>query len=723
MKKIKKVKLPKLFTKKYSEKKLKNRVLKKIYIPADKKLVQSLLVSGKDSKGRKVYSFDAQKAAPPATIRKLKIIAKDLKKQKGRVRIANLLASVICIVVIFAGIAIFGNILARKLITGAMENTFGAVCDIENVDFDLLDTRFVIENLEQANRAKPMTNLFEVGRFELYFNLLELTRGKLVSENVEITGIQAGTERSTSGELSPRKEKKYQKKKEREERNPGSVRKAVSAQMDKIKSEVSIDSGITAVKNQLDPAAILDREKEKLQSPAALQELSETIPDIAASWRENSTKAETQIAETRDAAKKLAAIKIDEIKTVDDGQRVLKTIHSAQKTIDKNVTMISSYSSRLETDRKKILTLSGKAQDAIAADSRHLSSLAQSVSGFNLEGGQSLIAKVFETFAVSAFGEYYPWLERGLSLLQKGQSSTRATKNQTTDAKKTVTDRLTGRTFTFGPDPVPGILFRNITISGSDDSTDFSAEGQIQDLSNNADQLDKPVLVTLGAVHGSMSESVRAAIDLRTEAGTVLDSDFSARGYPVSLDSSGTRGVPSIDGTLSVKGNVTVMQNRAVAMDAVLQINPAQLSIEPFEPDYVYSAYRQVISGIQAVNCTVQIDVSSEGDFRTSVSTNADTILYRAIRQQLDRQFDRIKGQFRQEADAYIQDQKKQHADNLKLFTDEQNRFKKMETEVQNQDAVADRKEQEVEKRISELVNKKTAPVLKDAEKSLKKLF
>lgn len=723
MKRVKKIKLPKLFKKKYSEKKLKNRVLKKIYIPADKKLVQSLLVSGKDSKGRKIYSFDAQKASPPATLRKLKVIAKDLKKQKGRVKVVNLLASVICVIVIFAGVALFRNVLARKLITGAMENTFGAVCDIGRIDFDIFNTRFVMEDLEQANRSKPMTNLFEIGRFELYFNLLEMTRGKLVSENVEITGIRAGTERTVSGTLSAGKEKKYLRKKKEEEKNPGPVRKAIADGMAGIQDEVSLDSGLAAVKNQLDPAAILEREKAKLQSPAALDELSETLPGLSAEWEEKSDKAENRIAETRAMAKKVAAININEIKTLEDGQRLLGTIESAKKAIDKNVSMISEYSADFEADRKTAMTLSRKAQEAISADSRYLSSLAQSVSSFNLDSGKGLISQVIETFAISAFGKYYPWLDRGLALLQTRQSSTRSKKNQTLKAKKSVADRLPGRTFLFGPDPVPGIVFRNISLSGSDRETAFNAEGQIQNLSNNADQLGQPALVKLGTVHDTMRETVQATVDLRTDAETVVDSLITAQGYPVSLESSGTRGIPSLEGTLSTNGQIVIMQNRSVSADATMRIYSAKLAVEPFEPDYVYSAYRRALSGIRTIDARVKIAVSPDGNFNTSVSTNADTMLYRSIQQRLDNQFDSVRGQFDREKDAYIQEQQQQHSGTMKVFTAAQDRFKKSENEILNQENGVERKQEEVEKRIREMVNKNAAPVLQDAAKGLKKLF
>jgi len=206
MKKEKEIKLPGLFKKKYTAKKYQKKILKKIFILADRTLIESIVVESTDKKGRPVFTFDSAKLQDPKQGKKLKLIAKEIKKQKGRFKFLNILVAVACVVVLLFGIALFRNVIARRLVTGAFEGAFGAQCDIGYIDVNLFDTRFTMENLAQANRSKPMTNLFEIARFDVYFNFLELTRGKLVSENMEITGIRWGTERTTSGTLPPNKE-------------------------------------------------------------------------------------------------------------------------------------------------------------------------------------------------------------------------------------------------------------------------------------------------------------------------------------------------------------------------------------------------------------------------------------------------------------------------------------------------------------------------------------
>ena len=81
-------KIPSIFRKKYTSKKLQKKILKKLFIPADKTYIESLFVEI-EKKGKKqipifaipseiVQKFDKKER------KRLKIIAKQIKKQKGR---------------------------------------------------------------------------------------------------------------------------------------------------------------------------------------------------------------------------------------------------------------------------------------------------------------------------------------------------------------------------------------------------------------------------------------------------------------------------------------------------------------------------------------------------------------------------------------------------------------------------------------------------------------
>ena len=199
-------KLPRLFRKTYKEKKFRKRILKFLRLPADREFVDGLFAREEKTtpKGKTLVFRRVPDAAhiPLQDCKRLKKLGKAVKKQRhGRVRLLYIALVFAAFAAILCVIGLFRNRIARAAVTAAMQGIFGAKCDIGRIDLDIFHTRFTIEDLAVADKNEPMKNLFEVGRFDLYFNLLELTRGKLVSENMELTGVTWGTVRETSGAL------------------------------------------------------------------------------------------------------------------------------------------------------------------------------------------------------------------------------------------------------------------------------------------------------------------------------------------------------------------------------------------------------------------------------------------------------------------------------------------------------------------------------------------
>ena len=86
-KKVSAKKLPGLFKKKYTEDKFKKKVLKKIYIDADKKLVEKQFRKQKDSKGNTIICVDKTAELSNADFIRCKTIAKEVNICYDRVRI------------------------------------------------------------------------------------------------------------------------------------------------------------------------------------------------------------------------------------------------------------------------------------------------------------------------------------------------------------------------------------------------------------------------------------------------------------------------------------------------------------------------------------------------------------------------------------------------------------------------------------------------------------
>ena len=79
-------KLPKMLRKKYSQKKFERKVLKRIYIPRDKEFIASYFMPVEGAKKPCVMIPDDRIFTKQELVR-LKILSKEIRKQKGRVKL------------------------------------------------------------------------------------------------------------------------------------------------------------------------------------------------------------------------------------------------------------------------------------------------------------------------------------------------------------------------------------------------------------------------------------------------------------------------------------------------------------------------------------------------------------------------------------------------------------------------------------------------------------
>ena len=461
------MKLHKLYRATYDERAFSKKVLGKIRVPADKSAVNRLVVKGTNPKnGKPAYSFDVTKATDKKTIANLNRIAKDIRRQKGRFNAVSLLLAVALLAAIILAVALFRNVIVRTAITVSLEGAFGAKCDIETVDVGFFDTRVRVSGLSVANKDKPMKNLFEIGEFMLDFDLLELTRAKLVADGVKVTGIAWNTDRKTSGELPPKKKKKANDG----DSAPNPVLSAILSEAGKASSGISLDAGLAAVQDQLDPVKIIERERANLASPAVLEKIEDTIPPLAAAWEKKGAEARKTADTATGKIAALSKVKVESIKTVEEARKLVSDIDAASKGLKDAVSYAKAASLEIARDTKTVKGLSAEAEAALKSDKERLSKLADKVRSFNLETGKGLVSSAFSSFFVSALGSYYPYVDKGLSFIRESQATKKMAKKQTLKQKTRAIDRLPGRDIAFGSRSLPRVLFREIELSARDAS-------------------------------------------------------------------------------------------------------------------------------------------------------------------------------------------------------------------------------------------------------------
>ena len=150
-KKYPRSKLPSIFKKAYSAKKFEGKIEKKLYVPADKTYISSLFKQSKDKKGREVLRVPAECEFTKKEIKRLKLLSKQIKANKGRIKVVPFIAVAAVIAALGITVTIFKNPVAKIAIKSGMQGIFGAKCDVGSVDIQFFDSHVTIENFAQAS--------------------------------------------------------------------------------------------------------------------------------------------------------------------------------------------------------------------------------------------------------------------------------------------------------------------------------------------------------------------------------------------------------------------------------------------------------------------------------------------------------------------------------------------------------------------------------------------
>ena len=194
-------KIPSLFRKKYTAKKLEKKIYKKLYVPDDKKYVKGLFeeIEKKGDKKIPIYGIPQKKAEQLAKkdMKRLKSLAKQIKSQKGRINFVPLIATLCFVAAIPVCFTLFKNVIIKKVIQGVYETVFEARCDIEKVDFKFFDASLRVKKIEIANKDDVMKNLVDIGSVSVDFDLVQLLKKRFVADELSVLDVNSGTERKS----------------------------------------------------------------------------------------------------------------------------------------------------------------------------------------------------------------------------------------------------------------------------------------------------------------------------------------------------------------------------------------------------------------------------------------------------------------------------------------------------------------------------------------------
>ncbi len=390
-------KIPGIFRKAYTGKKLEKKVLSRLFVPKDREYVGSLFVSA----GEDLYAVPADRMFSADEIKRLKTLASQMKSQKGRVRVIPLVIAAAAVVLVVWAVAAFKNTAVKSVLQKAGEAVFRAKCDIRSVDLRIFDSSLTVTGFAAADRNAPMKNLFEIEKTVIDYELNALLIGRFVMAVIQVSGIAAGTDRTVSGALPEKK---------KEEEKPSSGNPEFSRQMETLLAELKKRSGagIEAVLAQYNPEAIVTSLYGELQSPALAGSLETELKTLVAEW-ENKADETTEIVESlASSVRRALEIRSSSVSSPEELKKAVEDVSAVIENVRNTTVFVQDTAKRIETDAAAVQRMVGDVDRAIQHDISFASEQVKKMASFTVSDAQRLVSQSFDTMAFAVLGEWYP---------------------------------------------------------------------------------------------------------------------------------------------------------------------------------------------------------------------------------------------------------------------------------------------------------------------------
>ena len=637
-------KLPGMFRKTYTEKAFEKRILRKIYIEEDRELVESIFTE-RVSADRKGRALKTPKLAVPASgefakdeVKRLTLIAKSVKRNRGRFRVVPFVAVVGFVAALVLVVSAFKNKIARKAITYACESAFGAKTDVGYVDVRLLGIGVTVGNLAVGDKNSAADdykrNLFELERLTVAFNLAQALRGKFIAENLDVAGIQFGTARATSCYL-PSAEKKEEKAAEE------------SAFMKELRAKS--ESALAALRQQAndmlggsDVNEIVQSIQAQLKTPQAAEEATARANALVEKWRSKPEERKAQIERFQAEAKKYRELDFSQFQnhpekiaaTVAEITKTMASVSELQKTAQ-------ATAGDIQADAQEIQNVAAVLSDAVKADTELAAARLGAVTNA-VTNAKSILTNALDTVGYQILGKYYPYVKKGIDyaaqMKANAQSNSAASgsgaKKPAAKAKG-ATGRLSGTTIPFSR-TYPTFWLKSVSASGyTDKAGGHGFSGSISNVTSDQDLANSPTTARAEFGMGGVNHAGTVVLDARSASTAPLISmDYAGTGFRADVDGrsiAAESGVPSVLGTANVTLSGTAGPNGFSAGGNVA-LEPLSLTSDGFPNAMVTRYYTSALSAVKSMSLGYAVAYSEGGRLTMDLSGDFADVFAEAIK-------------------------------------------------------------------------------------------
>ena len=706
-------KLPKMLRKKYSQKKFERKVLKRIYIPRDKEFIASYFMPVEGAKKPCVMIPDDRIFTKQELVR-LKIISKEIRKQKGRVKLIPLVAVVSVIVVMVSAVLIFKDPLIKKGLQSAMQSMFGAKVDIAYLHLGILDSNFTIKGLEVANRNDTMKNLFEIGNLTVDFDLIELLKKRFVSDEMSVTDVRVNTDRKTDGALP-----------EKSKGNPNPRIEKVKSQVTEFassKNEV-LKNSITDIFSEYNPETILSNFYSKLSTPELVEDIEKEMNLLISSWQTAPDELKTSVNKV--IADGQAVIDFDWNRIKSDPTQI-RTILATLKSVTDNTTSLYKESEKtmnmLQRDVKQVQTMTNNVQKAITSDFNLISKEVNKITSFSIkDDGMNMLTASFEKIIADLFGKYYPVFQEAMGYVQDLSAKSAEKKALEAEKERTAIQRYAGRTIEYRKDNIPTFLIKKMHGSGADGN--FSLSLDVTDISSDMTKWGKPAAISGMVGHGQMSDSFSGTLDLRdNRPGDLVELNYNGVGYTVDMtlpEDESIPGVPTGTGIAAFSARITANETGKFSVGGVVNLEPVSFSTATFEPVYAYDLYNRALAMFTAVRAGVTLDYSPDTNLSLSVDSDIDRRFMQVLNQLFNEELAKVKQQVAATAQGVLDESTAKVKERFGDFEDIQSLMDEQTNRLEAYKKELEKKYREGEERLNAILNAAKDAATKAAQEAI----
>jgi len=588
-------------------------------------------------------------------VKKLKSLLKVVKEnKKGPVKLVPIIfaASITAAVILF--FVIFANPLLERAMELGFEAAFEAKSDVDNLRLSLVPLRIAIGGITVANRDKPMTNLFQMGKTEIRIKTQAILRGKVYIEEIRADSIRFGTERKVSGALpgKPPKEKK-----------------------EKIEKEKSDEPPLVDLKN-FDAMALLNQEFDKLNTPKLYDEAINFYNETSAKYKAQVESSSAKVKELRSMTDPLLKINVNDMRDVQTIRSTIDKITTAVNTVQSTANEVTTITSGIESDINKARRMETNARGALTSDINHLKSYIDPGSGAAFAAVEPFIREALS----DAANQYLDYGIMALKVLDelKAKSAVKPKKKAKEEKpKKEPKVVFKGRDVIFPTVTYPafylGVLASDFTIDTWNWKFDLRNISSDPDLTYRLDNNKPAITLDFGAKEesGSLRRNVtfNGKADIRTDSKERFNAVVAGKGFPVSLgEQLKSLGVGGLQGTSDFNVKMTGQFDGGFSSGGDVIINQAAL-VNP--SGTIAEAIDIAIRQAGNINLGMQYihNINQNDEFK--ITSNIADLFAKALRSiaeaYVKKAMDELEKALRQKIDQYIDGRfvSKEDVDNL----------------------------------------------------------